>query len=338
MTEAPGQSLVILLPVFNDWESVRILLPALDQSLSASGRKARVLLVDDGSTAEPPADLIQNFLAAIDPVEILHLRRNLGHQRAIAIGLYHIQEFLSPRAVVVMDADGEDRPSDVAALLDEFESSGGRDVVFAARTKRLESISFRASYHLYRIIHRILTGISVRVGNFSVLPALALTRLMVVSELWNHYAAAVFKARLTSRTLPLPRGQRFAGRSQMNFAALLVHGLSAISVFSEIVSARLLLGAAVFGMGGLLLIPSASAFAAGLLLVLILQAISFALLFCFLIVSGRSAMNFLPARDAPYFILNKTTWPNAPSSLEALHATLAEDAHEPLPTHTASHR
>ena len=338
MTELPGQSLVILLPVFNDWESVRILLPVLDQHLLASGRKARVLLVDDGSTEEPPAALMQNFLAAIDPVEILHLRRNLGHQRAIAIGLYHVQEFLSPRAVVIMDADGEDRPADVCALLDEFDNSGGRDVVFAARTKRLESISFRVSYHLYRIVHRVLTGISVRVGNFSVLPASALTRLMVVSELWNHYAAAVFKARLPCRTLPLPRGQRFAGGSQMNFASLLVHGLSAISVFSEIVSARLLVAAAIFGVAGLLLIPAASAFAAGLLLVLVLQAFAFALLFCFLIVSGRSAMNFLPVRDAPYFILNKTVCPNTSSSLEALHATLAEDAHEPIPTPSASHR
>lgn len=338
MAELSGQSLVILLPVFNDWESVRRLLPVLDHNLLASSRKARVLLVDDGSTAEPPTALIQEQLAAIGPVEILHLRRNLGHQRAIAIGLYYVQEFLSPGAVVVMDADGEDQPSDVPALLDEFEKSGGREIVFAARTKRLESAVFRVFYRLYRIAHRALTGISVRVGNFSVLPAAALTRLMVVSELWNHYAAAVFKARLPYRTLPLPRGKRLAGESQMNFVSLLVHGLSAISVFSEVVSARLLAASAVFALAGLILIPAASAFAAGLLLVLVLQAITFAVLFCFLIVSSRSAMSFLPARDAEYFILSKTTCPNAVSPLNALSTAISADIHEPISTPSASLR
>ena len=336
--ELPGQSLVILLPVFNDWESVRRLLPVLDHHLLASNRTARVLLVDDGSTAEAPTTLIQEPLAAIGPVEILHLRRNLGHQRAIAIGLYHVQESLSPGAVVVMDADGEDRPADVPALLDEFEKSGGRDIVFAARTKRLESPVFRVFYHLYRITHRALTGIPVRVGNFSVLPAQALTRLVVVSELWNHYAAAVFKARLPHRTLPLPRGQRLAGESHMNFVSLLVHGLSAISVFSEVVSARLLAASALFALAGLVLMPAVSAFAAGLLLVVVLQAITFAVLFCFLIVNGRSAMGFMPTRDAQYFILGKTTCSNAASPLNALFTAVTAETQQPTYTESAASR
>src|SRR6266852_3108226 len=70
---------------------------------------------------------------------------------------------------------------------------------------------------------------------------------MVVSELWNHYAAAVFRARILHASLPLPRGTRMAGRSQMIFVSLLVHGLGAISVFSDIVGARLLALTA-FGM------------------------------------------------------------------------------------------
>jgi len=336
--EPSGQSLVILLPVFNDWESVRRLLPMLDHHLSVSNRKARVLLVDDGSTTEAPTALLQEPLAAIGPVEILHLRRNLGHQRAIAIGLYHVHEFISPGAVVVMDADGEDRPSDVPALLDEFEKYGGRDIVFAARTKRLESAVFRIFYNLYRITHRALTGIQVRVGNFSVLPTAALTRLMVVSELWNHFAAAVFKARLPHRTLPLPRGHRLAGESHMNFVSLLVHGLSAISVFSETVSARLLAASAIFALAGLIVMPVVPAFAAGLLLVLVLQAITFAALFCFLIVSGRSAMGFLPTRDARYFILGKTTCSNAVSPLDALRTAVTAGTQQTTYTESASSR
>src|SRR4029077_8125842 len=122
----------------------------------------------------------------------------------------------------------------------ELEEAGDREIVFTARTKRLESLTFRLSYRAYRFVHRMLTGVEVRVGNFSVVPRKALTRLMAVPDLWNHYAAAVYRARLPRRLLPLPRGRRLAGTSKMNFVSLLIHGLTAMSVFSDQVSARLL--------------------------------------------------------------------------------------------------
>ena len=99
---------------------------------------------------------------------------------------------------------------------------------------------FRFFYHIYRVLHRALTGVSVRVGNFSILPATFLTTLVAMSELWNHYAAAVFRSKLPFTMIPVPRGTRIAGRSRMNFTALVSHGLSAISVFGDIVGVRLL--------------------------------------------------------------------------------------------------
>jgi 2-polyprenyl-3-methyl-5-hydroxy-6-metoxy-1,4-benzoquinol methylase len=82
----------------------------------------------------------------------------------------------------------------------------------------------------------MLTGISVRVGNFSILPRSYLSTLIVLSELWNHYAAAVFRSRLKFEMIPIPRGRRIAGASRMNFVSLVTHGLSAASVFSDIVA------------------------------------------------------------------------------------------------------
>jgi hypothetical protein len=87
------------------------------------------------------------------------------------------------------------------------------------------------SYWFYKIAHRILTGVNIRVGNFSILPSSYLTTLVVMSELWNHYATSVFRSGLPVTTIPIPRGYRDAGRSRMNFVSLVVHGLSAISVF-----------------------------------------------------------------------------------------------------------
>jgi hypothetical protein len=87
-----------------------------------------------------------------------------------------------------------------------------------------------------------LTGISVRVGNFSILPRSYLGTLVVLAELWNHYAAAVFRSQLRFTMIPIPRGRRIAGTSRMNFVSLVTHGLSAVSVFADVVGVRLLIG------------------------------------------------------------------------------------------------
>jgi hypothetical protein len=280
-----------------------------------------ILLIDDGSTDPFPADLSRG-VRQLERISVLRLRRNLGHQRSIAIGLTVAPQF-TPSAIVVMDGDGEDPPEHVGRLLDRWRAEPGK-IVFAERRKRLESFTFRSLYHCYRMLHLLLTGISVRVGNFSVVPAEALPALAVSPDLWNHYAAAVFRLRWPTASLPLDRGRRYAGQSKMNFAALCVHGLSAISVFADLAGARLMAMA-------VLLLPVACAVA------FIWPAAAFgallgAVLLCgqgaaFLLqtVSARSQMNFLPARDAGFFVAAITNVYQRPSTggLEQLSEWLA---------------
>jgi hypothetical protein len=320
---APGESLLILIPSFNDWAALRLLLPGIDRAMTGSKWSASVLIVDDASTDPIPDGWPGGNFAALESVTVLHLRCNLGHQRAIALGLYHAHEFTDAAAVLVMDGDGEDRAEDLPKLLEEFERGGRREAVFAARTRRMESLAFQFFYHAYRVIHRILTGIEVRVGNFSVLPRPALVRLMAFSDLWNHYAAAVDRGRLPRRLLPLARGRRLEGRSRMNFVSLLIHGLAAMSVFSDIISARLLAASAVFAVLGIGLIAwTGMSVTAGILLALAAQSLTFAALFALAIVSRRSVANFLLLRDAPHFMLGATPcWRR--SSLARLGASLA---------------
>ena len=313
-------SLAILVPNFNDWEALRLLLPRLDQAVRNLDQKVSVLVVDDASTELVPDDWPGQAFSTIESVEILHLRSNQGHQRAIALGLHHLHEFTGTDAVVVMDGDGEDRPEDLPELLAAYAAQNGGDVVFAARTRRMVSLGFRLGYKAYRVIHHALTGVVVQVGNFSVVPRPAMSRLMAVPDLWNHYAASVYRARLPRTLVALPRGKRLAGESKMNFVSLLIHGLSAMSVFSDQVSARLLTAAVGFaflaiGLMGVtagirfftnLAVPGWATFTVGLLLVLVVQLLSFATLFAFLIASRRRSLNFLLTRDAPYFILGKT--------------------------------
>jgi len=235
----------ILMPVYNDWNAAEAIIGQLGTVLAKRKGPITVVLVDDGSSPHLRSKQFGENATAFHEIIVVNLRRNVGHQRAIAIGLAWIYEHLVCRSVVVMDADGQDRPEDVPRLLDRFEQGDASSVVFAERIRRGEGIVFSCFYHLYRMLHWFLTGISVRVGNFSVLSFDHLATLVSVSDLWNHYAAGIFKSKLPHDLLPTTRGQRISGKSHMNFVGLVTHGLSAISVFGDTVGVRLLIGSAI---------------------------------------------------------------------------------------------
>ncbi len=304
---------VFLIPMFNDWAAAELLLKDLDLTLNKYPMPAEILLIDDGSTLPMPAEFTQREFTALRSVDILRLRRNLGHQRAIAVGLVFVYLNLSCRAVVVMDADGEDRPSDVPLLVERFNQAGQLSIIFAARAKRLEHASFRALYQIYRIVHWLLTGDPVRVGNFSIVPFESLSKLVVVPEIWNHYAAAVIRSRLTFESIPIARGKRLVGQSKMNFIALLLHGLSAFFVYGDIVGARLLVGIALALVLELVLVAiglgtrfttNLSLYLAVILGIILLQAIPITLILVFTVIGSRASFGFLPIRDCPYFVDN----------------------------------
>lgn len=323
MTEASRGSLVIIIPAYNDWEVLRLLLAQLDQELSAAAETASVMVVNDGSNTA--ADLADVRLRAIHALDVLHLRRNLGHQRAICMGLAYVEANTNFQHVMVMDADGEDRPSDVVRLLEVSREAGPERVIFALRQRRSEGAVFASFYLIYRVLFRVLTGQVIRVGNFSLMPRAIVRRLVSVSEVWNHYASAVQRARIPCTFLPTDRGQRLAGRSTMNFVSLVAHGMSAISVHAETVGVRMLVLACLMGLVILLLmlvvvgvklfttlaIPGWATFVMGLLSLMLLQVLFMALFFAGTVLHGRNAYTFLPSRDYPYFV----------DRLESFHVT-----------------
>jgi glycosyltransferase involved in cell wall biosynthesis len=310
---------VVLMPLRDDWASAAELILKLDQTLSSFPCALDILLVDDGSLQDcNPADF-QSPYNAVRTIRTLRLRRNLGHQRAIAIGLVHIEQTMACDAVLVMDADGEDTPDGALRLIGAFSENNNNHVskaIFAERTRRTETLLFRFSYQAYRFVHRILTGIRVRVGNFSILPSAHLGTLAVMSEMWNHYAAAFFRSGLPFTTIPIPRGYRLTGTSKMNFVTLAVHGISAISVFGDIVGVRLLIGSiasSIIAFLGIIAvvsirlftnraIPGWATYASGTLAIICLQFITVVISFTFTMLSNRTNLTFVPLRDYSLFV------------------------------------
>src|SRR5579862_452397 len=309
--------IVITMPVYEDWDSAIELCQKLDLVLQKeTALRASILLIDDGSMASLPPSTLPFQPVAIERISVLSLRRNLGHQRAIAIGLTYIQQHKTGDAVVVMDADGEDRPEDLPRMIEAMPSRERPTAVFAERGKRLENPAFRALYQCYRILHRFFIGRDIRFGNFSMLPWSHLDSLVVFPDLWNHYAAAFLNSRLPYVRVRLDRGARLRGRSHMNFVSLVVHGLSAVFANQEVVGTRLLVLILILTMGvslgitvlaglGLfsyLMIPGWTVIPMALLLVLAGQALLAIFVLVFLIMMNRSHLGFLPVRDYAYFV------------------------------------
>ncbi|HJT06720.1 MAG TPA: glycosyltransferase [Stellaceae bacterium] len=244
--------IAIVTPVLDDWDSLRHLLIDLGRLFRGQAIRLHVLVVDDGSSMAP--DIDDFALPPGEPIvelQIVHLAMNLGHQRAIAIGLTEIARRHDIDAVVVMDSDGEDRPADVARLLALFRADAP-EIIVAARAKRSETPIFKAGYYLYRLLFQLMTGSRISFGNFSLLSPGAARRLVRMPELWNNLAGSIMRSRLPRHEMPVARGERYAGTSRMNFTALIVHGLSAMSIFTDRIFVRILMAAAGLGLCALL--------------------------------------------------------------------------------------
>jgi hypothetical protein len=216
-----------------------------------------------------------------------------------------------------MDADGEDQPADIARLLERSEECPGC-IVFARRARRSEGFIFRAFYLLYKLIFKLLTGRQISFGNFSLIPGSLLNRVAHLPEIWNHFAAGIIRANIPCTSIATKRGKRYGGTSSMNFIALVIHGLSAISVYIEILTVRLMLFAFVVIFIGImsflvllyikyltaLAIPGWATNVAIGIVVIMFQAILLLALLAFLSLNYRSNKLFIPAKDYPDYLLN----------------------------------
>ena len=192
----PIKKLQIVVPVFNDWPSLFALLNDLDRACTPLDCSVSVMAVDDGSTDTAPSKLtnLKSF-AALRQVQIVKLATNIGHQRAIAIGLSKTMAETNADAVIVMDSDGEDRPQDIPRLLAAV-SGQSEFAVVAQRQHRTNTLVFKFFYVFYKAVFTILIGRRINFGNFCLISRGYANRLIMTAELWNNLPAALLRSRV----------------------------------------------------------------------------------------------------------------------------------------------
>jgi len=113
------KNIYCLAPVFNDWESFSILIENIRnlQKIYSTSYLFSIISINDGSTEE----IELNIEGLEVELTIINLKINVGHQRAIAVGLQYIyNEVDNCDFIVVMDSDGEDNPEDIIGTKNKF--------------------------------------------------------------------------------------------------------------------------------------------------------------------------------------------------------------------------
>ncbi len=223
---------IILCPLYQDEASFNIFAAEVEKEVAKIPRNHfSFLVINDGT------DNLR--LSTMLPLTLMHLHRNGGHQKAIAIGLAYAHQHLNFDHIIIMDCDGEDKPEDISQLLSAAKAAD--TIVVAQRAGRDKGKSFKMFYYLYKQIFFLLTGKRIAFGNFLLLSKKQTEKIVHYSEMWNHLAGAIIKSKLPYSSVNLSRGKRYADYSKMNFTTLLLHALGAIGVFIEVVASRLLI-------------------------------------------------------------------------------------------------
>ena len=233
----------ILIPIYNDWQSVFKLLENINLEIAGLEEEISVIVVNDASTEQRPEF---NFsLNNLKSVNVINMKKNRGHARCIAAGLKYINEKEDFDYVIPMDGDGEDRPEEIKMLIDEAKNYPD-NVITANRVKRSEGFIFKIAYQIHKNLTYIFTGQSIKFGNYTFLPKSSVAKMVNEAATWSSFSGSLAKLVEDRKSIPSIRGVRYFGPSKMSYVNLIIHSLSIISVSRKTVLIRSIIFLAVY--------------------------------------------------------------------------------------------
>ena len=225
----------ILIPVYNDWESLIKLLDEINKVIEdIKSVEFDCMIVNDASTTKPPDIKVPKN---IKKIEIFNMKQNRGHARCNAFGLRYLSKKDDFDHLIVMDGDGEDRPEEIKYLVNQALEDQEVSVV-AKRVKRSEGPIFQILYEIHKLITLLFTGKQVNFGNYSCLTKKDVITLSQQESLWSSFSGTVKKSILRLNTINSTRGLRYFGPSKMSLLNLGIHSFSIIAVFKSQVFLR----------------------------------------------------------------------------------------------------
>ena len=222
------KNIIILIPVYNDWETLKKLLIEINDSIALFNNISFECLIINDSSSNPLPTLIKP--KNLKSIEILNMKENRGHARCNAFGIRYIFQNKKFDNLILMDGDGEDRPEEIKYLIEKNNEKPNLSVV-AKRIKRSEGLFFQCLYQLHKLITFIFTGHNINFGNYSMLTKNDVEKLHSKASLWSSFSGSVKKNIKSLNKINSIRGLRYFGPSKMSLFKLIIHSLSIIAVF-----------------------------------------------------------------------------------------------------------
>ena len=222
------KKIIFLIPVFNDWESLKKLLYEINEIIQSIDEfEFSCIIINDSSTIEMPKLTKPKYFNFL---KILNMKKNKGHARCNAFGLNYIYKNQDFDFLILMDGDGEDRPIEIRDLVNKILKEPTRSVV-AKRVKRSEGIFFQLLYQIHKLITYIFTGKKINFGNYSCILKRDIETISKKASLWSSYSGTIKKYLKHFNEIDSIRGKRYFGPSRMSLFNLIIHSLSIIAVF-----------------------------------------------------------------------------------------------------------
>ena len=223
----------IVLPTYNDWKSLSILLIQIEKYLKNTKNIYKILIIDDNSSEKNKYRLNKNKF--FKEIKILRLKNNVGSQKAIATGLKFISKYQKKKEdkFIIMDSDGEDDPKKIKEIIKFIDKNHKTKIITMNRTIRKESFFFSILYEIHLLLTFFITLKYIRFGNFSFLSRKVINSLTKKKELWLAYSATLNKFFESKESILAPRRKRISGKSKMSYSNLITHSLNIQSVYMK---------------------------------------------------------------------------------------------------------
>jgi polyisoprenyl-phosphate glycosyltransferase len=226
--EADRPEYSIVVPIYNEEETVSELVRRLQLLLEQLDGPAEVILVDDGSS-DRSHELMLAAHGADSRIKVLRLSRNFGHQIAITAGM----DLATGNAVIIMDADLQDPPEVVLEMTARWRE--GFDVIYGVREERPGDSPFKraTAAAFYRLFRRLSeTDVPLDAGDFRLVDRRALEGFKAMRET-NRYVRGMFGwIGFHQVGVRFQRAERFAGDTKYPLTKMLKFATDGIVSFS----------------------------------------------------------------------------------------------------------
>jgi glycosyltransferase involved in cell wall biosynthesis len=211
-----GLDLSVVIPIFNEQDSLTLLHQRLSEVLGGLDRSYEVIFVDDGST-DRSVRICRELAAADDHTVIVELRRHFGKATALQAGF----EVARGAVIITMDGDLQDDPKEIPAFLSAL--SEDVDLVSGWKRNRQDPLTKTVPSRIFNAVTSFVSGISLRDFNcgFKAYRAEVVRQLDLYGEIYRFIPVLAHSKGYHVAEIPVEHQPRRFGASKYSFERFL---------------------------------------------------------------------------------------------------------------------